>query len=98
MATVAEQVRCDINDDVPVAPKISFEVTLDSEPVEDLLTYRAQSQPEGYTLRVPNPSFLTDLGLHAGDRSPARADGYFLLLKPLSTGEHILNLRMINPD
>jgi len=98
MATAVEQVRCDVNNDVPVAPAISFEVTLDGEPVEDLLAYRAQSQPEGYTLEVPDPSFLTDLGLDAGDRSSAVADGYFLLLKPLSSGEHTLNLRMTNPD
>ena len=98
LATAVEQVRCDVNDDVPVAPAVSFEVTLDGQPVEDLLAYRAQSQPEGYTLRVPDPSFLTDLGLDPGDRSPAVADGYFLLLKPLSQGEHTLSFRMINPD
>ncbi|HEX5758622.1 MAG TPA: hypothetical protein VF121_05470 [Thermoanaerobaculia bacterium] len=98
MATAVEQVRCDVNNDVPVAPAISFVVTLDGEPIEDLLAYRAQSQPEGYTLEVPDPSFLTDLGLDAGDRTPAVADGYFLYLKPLSQGQHTLNFRMINPD
>jgi hypothetical protein len=98
LATSLEQVRCDVNEDVPVAPNVSFEVTLDGEPVEDLFAFRAQSQPGGFTLRVPNPSFLTDLGLAAGDRSPAVADGYFLFLKPLHPGEHTLNFRMINPD
>lgn len=72
--------------------------TLDGEPIEDLLAYRAQSQPAGYTLEVPDPSFLTDLGLDPGDRSPAVADGYFLYRKPLSQGEHTLSFRMINPD
>lgn len=97
MATDLEKVRCDVNDDVPVAPAVSFTVTLDGEPVEDLLAYRAQSPPGGFTLKVPDPSFLTDLGLDPGDRSPAVADGYFLLLKPLSPGEHTLDLRMIRP-
>lgn len=98
LATDVDKVRCDVNNDVPVAPAISLEATLDGQPVGDLFSYRAQSQPGGYTLRVPNPSLLTDLGLPAGDRSPAVADGYFLYLKPLSPGTHTLSVRKINPD
>jgi hypothetical protein len=97
LATTLERVRCDVNNDVPVAPGLSFEVTVDGEPVTDLFAFRAQSQPGGFTLRVPNPSFLTDLGLAPGDRFPAVADGYFLYLKPLAPGNHALNLRMIVP-
>jgi hypothetical protein len=98
MATPLEQVRCDVNNDVPVAPNVSFEVTLDGVPVKDLLAFRAQSTPGGFTLRVPNPSFITDLGLPAGDRFPAVADGYFLFLKPLLPGVHTLKLRQTNAD
>ena len=98
MATPLEQVRCDVNNDVPVAPNVSFEVILDGVPVRDLLAYRAQSGPGGFTLRVPNPSFITDLGLAPGDRFPAVADGYFLFLKPLRPGVHTLTLRMTNSD
>lgn len=98
LGTKVEKVRCDVNEDVPVAPNISFKVKLDGVPVENLFAFRTQSQPEGFTLRVPNPSFLTDLGLAAGNRSPAVADGYFLFLKPLRAGRHTLNLRMTNPD
>lgn len=98
MATDVGKVRCDVNNDVPVAPDTSFEVTLDGEPVGDLFAFRAQSQPGGFTLRVPNPSLLTDLGLAAGDRSPTVADGYFLFLKPLTAGEHTLSFRMTLPD
>jgi hypothetical protein len=98
MATDLEKVRCDVNNDVPVAPGISLSVVLDGEPVKDLFAFRAQSQPGGFTLRVPNPSFLTDLGFAAGNRTPAVADGYFLFLKPLKPGQHTLNFRMINPD
>ena len=97
MATDVERVRCDVNNDVPVAPNVSFEVTLDGVPVTDLLSYRAQSEPGGFTLRVPNPSFITDLGFAPGDRFPAVADGYFLFLKPLRPGKHALNFRMIQP-
>ncbi|MFL6234817.1 MAG: hypothetical protein ACJ76N_16910 [Thermoanaerobaculia bacterium] len=98
IATNQGKVRCDVNNDVPAAPAISLQATLDGAPVEDLFAFRAQSQPGGFTLRVPNPSFLTDLGVAAGNRSPAVADGYFLLLKPLKPGEHTLSFRMINPD
>ncbi len=98
MATSVEKVRCDVNNDVPVAPDISFEVTLDGEPVKDLFAFRTQSQSGGFTLRVKNPSFLTDLGFAAGNRTPAVADGYFLFLKPLRSGEHTLTLRMTNLD
>lgn len=98
MATDLEKVRCDVNNDVPVAPGVTFEATLDGEPVEDLFAYRVQSQPGGFTLEVPNPSFITDLGFAPGDRSPAVADGYFLFLKPLEVGSHTLSFRMINPD
>jgi len=98
MASTLEQVRCDVNDDVPVAPNISLQATLDGAPVEDLFAFRAQSLPGGFTLRVPDPSFLTDLGLPAGNRFPTVADGYFLFLKPLKPGQHTLNLRRINAD
>ena len=98
MATDLEKVRCDVNNDVPVAPSISFAVTIDGVPVEDLFAFRAQSQPGGFTLRVPDPSLLTDLGFASGNRTPAVADGYFLFLKPLEPGEHTLNLLMTNPD
>jgi len=98
MATSLERVRCDVNNDVPVAPAISLQATLDGAPIEDLFAYRAQSQPGGFTLRVPNPSFLTDLGVTPGDRTPAVADGYFLFLKPLKHGQHTLSVRMVNSD
>jgi hypothetical protein len=98
MATDLAKVRCDVNDDVPLAPNTSFQVSLDGVPVEDLFAFRAQSPPGGFTLRIPDPSLLTDLGFSSGDRSPAVADGYFLFLKPLAPGEHTLNLLMTNPD
>lgn len=98
MATGLEKVRCDVNNDIPVAPNVTLEATLDGVPVADLFAYRAQSQPGGFTLRVPEVSFITDLGLPAGNRFPAVADGYFLYLKPLRPGTHTLSVRMINPD
>ena len=97
-ATALEKVRCDVNHGVPGAPDISLKATLDGAPVGDLFAFRVQSDPGGFTLRVPESSLLTDLGFAAGDRSPAVADGYFLLLKPLQPGQHTLSVRMVNPD
>ena len=98
LATAVDRVRCDVNNDVPVSPNVSFRVSLDGASVKDLLAFRAQSLPEGFTLRVPDSSFLTDLGLASGNRAPAVADGYFLFVKPLRPGVHTLNLRMTNAD
>ena len=97
-ATTLEKVRCDVNHGIPGAPDISLEATLDGAPVADLFAFRAQSDPGGFTLRIPDSSLLTDLGFTAGDRFPAVADGYFLLLKPLKPGQHTLSFRMTNPD
>lgn len=98
LGTSLEQVRCDVNEDVPVAPGITLAATLDGVPVNDLFAYRAQSRPGGFTLKVPNPSFLTDLGLAAGNRTPAVADGYFLLVKPLGPGVHTLSVLKTHAD
>ena len=89
---------CDVNNDVPMALTIQLEAVLDGQPIEDLFAFRTTSPPKRYTLQVPDPSFLTDLGLPAGDRTPAVADGYFLFLKPLSRGRHTLTFQKTNPD
>ncbi len=98
LATAAERVRCDVNNDVPAAPAVTFEAVLDGQPIEDLFAFRTTSPPGGFTLHVPSPSFLTDLGLSPGDRTPAISDGYFLFLKPLRPGVHHLNFRMVQAD
>ena len=104
LTTELEKVRCDVNNDVSLAPNISFEVILDGVAVEDLFAYRAQSPPGGFTLRVPTQSLLTDPSFTApqppfssGDRSPAVGDGYFLFVKPLKPGVHTLHLLMTTP-
>jgi hypothetical protein len=88
------QVRCDVNDDVPLAPDISIEVILDGVAVKDIFAFRAQSEPGGFTLRIRPNSLLADLGFPPGMRSPVVADGYYLLLRPLKPGEHTLRFVM----
>jgi len=98
LATDLEQVRCDVNKAVALAPDISLEATIDGVSVQDLYAYRAQSQPGGFTLQVPDPSLITDFGFPPGDRSPAVEEGYYLFLKPLARATHTLNFIMTNPD
>jgi hypothetical protein len=93
-----ERIRCDVNNDVPVAPSISLEVKIDGLPVKDLFAFRVQSKPNGFTLRVPDGSLLTEWGYSPGDRFPAVSDGYFLFLKPLKLGKHTLKVVMTNAD
>lgn len=99
LATDVEKVRCDVKGDIPTAPDTSFEIFIDDEPVEDPFAFRAQSQPGGFTLRIPEPSLITEVyELPSGDRFPAVADGYFLFLKPLHPGEHTLKILMTSPS
>jgi hypothetical protein len=93
-----EQIRCDVNNDIPLASDISLKAIIDGVEVNDLFAFRAQSQPGGFTLRVPDSSLLTDFGLPSGDRYPAVADGYFLLLEPLKPGTHTLTVIMTAGD
>jgi hypothetical protein len=99
LGTTVEKVRCDVNNDVLLAPDISLEATLDGVPINDLFAYRTQSQPGGFTLHAPDPSLITEgFGLPAGDRFPAVSDGYYMYLKPLKLGKHTLNFAITNPD
>jgi hypothetical protein len=103
MGTTVGKVRCDVNNDIALAPDIAIEATLDGVPIKDLFAYRAQSLPGGFTLHIPDPSLLLDLysealGLTPGDRFPAVSDGYFMYLKPLKSGKHTLNFAITNPD
>jgi hypothetical protein len=88
-----EQIRCDVNDDVPIAPKVGLKVSIDGEPVGDLFAYRVQSPPGGFTFRiVPGSPFTTDpVNLPPGPRRPAVVDGYAIFLKPLSPGRHSIS-------
>ena len=64
-------------------------VTLDGTPIEDPFAYRAQSPPGGFMLRYG--PLIKEFG--AGpepDPRPAVADGYWILLAPLSRGSHEL--------
>jgi len=65
---------------------------IDGVPVEDLQQYRAQSSL--YTLGpLPDNNVLQFLGFPApaGTTTPSVADGFYLMLKPLSIGTHMIH-------
>lgn len=66
-----------------------LECTVDEVPLENLFDYRAESP--AFTL--PD-TLLVDFGFDEGDRFPAVADGYWIMLAPLSRGEHVVRFRM----
>lgn len=100
-ATKIDQVRCDLNRDVDVkgtsklpsywqGGPIVLKLTVDGRPLVDPFAYRVQTSPGGFRFVVRENSILTELGLKSGPREPAVADGYWVMLPPLSPGNHSL--------
>ena len=68
----------------------TLECTVDGVPLEDLFDQRAESP--AFTL--PD-TLLLDFGFEdLGDRFPAVADGFWIMLAPLSEGEHVIHFSM----
>jgi hypothetical protein len=86
-----EQIRCDVNDDLAFfAPDVLLEVSVNGVRIKDPFAYRAQTGPGGFTFR--SGAFGEEqFGYPPGDRFPAVADGWWILLKPLPPGVHTIN-------
>ena len=65
----------------------ALSVTIDGLPVTDPWQYRAESS--AFTLELSDA--LADFGYPAGTRTPAVSDGYWIMLRPLSKGQHTIN-------
>ena len=63
-------------------------VILDGEPVPNLFAYRATSGP--FTMPIEPGTLWNDIGYSPGPRYPNLSDGYYVMLKPLTPGEHLL--------
>lgn len=85
----AAEARCDVNNDVPVSGQVGLSVVINGDAVGDLFAYRAHSKPGGFTFKLRDDSVFGFLG--GGDRVPAVADGYWILLKPLPHGTHTVS-------
>jgi hypothetical protein len=75
-----------------------LEVSIDGRAVSQVSSYRAQS-PGGFSITLPEANVLQFLGLPtpAGIYSPQVADGFWLMLKPLSPGTHTIQMHVVNP-
>ncbi|MHC4176625.1 MAG: hypothetical protein ACYSWU_03915 [Planctomycetota bacterium] len=67
-----------------------LECTVDGKPLQDLFGYRAESP--AFTLSVAEGS-LASWFLPVGEYYPSVAAGYWVLLAPLSEGEHVIEFR-----
>ena len=86
--TTVDEVRKKSNDAMDAITGLT--ATLDGVKFADLFAYRAQSPPGGFAL--PFGPLLADFGYGPtpDPRFPAVADGYWILLPPLTTGQHEL--------
>lgn len=70
-----------------------LEASIDGVPVNGLRSYRGIS-PGSFSMTLPEPSLF---GLPGGFYDPQVADGYFLLLAPLSVGSHTITSNVVSP-
>jgi hypothetical protein len=70
-----------------------LEVTIDGVSVQNVRDYRAFS-PQPFSLTYPENSVV---GVPSGTYSPNVADGYWLMLSPLSKGGHTLRVHVRAP-
>jgi hypothetical protein len=70
-----------------------LEVSIDGQPVAQVSDYRALS-PDSFDVTLPAGNIL---GLPAGTYGPHVADGYWLMLTPLSVGQHTIVVHAVNP-
>jgi hypothetical protein len=70
-----------------------LEVSIDGVPVQNVRAYR-DSSPEPFRLTYPENSVV---GVPAGSYAPNVADGYWLMLSPLSKGAHTISVHVVAP-
>ncbi len=70
-------------------------VEIDGRAVQSIAAYRSPT-PEGHAFMVTMPDD-NSFGIPAGTYGPSVSDGYFLMLAPLSAGEHSLHITAAQP-
>jgi hypothetical protein len=75
------------------------EVTIDGRMLSDTKDYRATSSPSAFNVTVPADNITTAFGVPtpAGTYGPHVADGYYMLLAPLSAGSHVIVVHVVSP-
>jgi hypothetical protein len=73
----------------PNAVVQDLSVTIDGEPLENLGAYRSQSPVFNFTFADPEDNLLgVDCSVEDCENAQAVSDGYWIMLPPLSAGEH----------
>jgi hypothetical protein len=67
---------------------VDVSIAIDGAPVQDLASYRVVSPQFAFT--APDPNIL---GVPGGGAGTAVADGYYVMLAPLSKGAHTIHIR-----
>jgi len=75
----------------------SMVCTVDGKAVNDLWSYRAESPAGGFALDIPYGSCLNEWGYDAGVRDLAITDGIWLMLTPLTPGQHTVHFAATSP-
>lgn len=75
-----------------------MEVSVDGQAVPDVKDYRVKS-PSSFSVTVPekNVAWFYGVPVPAGTYSPHVADGYYMLLAPLSVGLHTISVHVVSP-
>ena len=71
-----------------------LEVSIDGAPLQNVADYRASS-PTPFSITYPENSVT---GVPAGTYFPQVADGYWLMLSPLSKGAHTISVHVVAPE
>lgn len=87
---VREDAKRDLDGTATTQGVETLEVVIDGTALDDPFGYRASSPEGGFELTVSEGSILTALGVPAGVYEPAIVDGYWIMLPPLSVGEHTI--------
>jgi hypothetical protein len=72
----------------------TLEAEIDGVPLSDLAQYRAQ---QVFAIELAEGTIFTDFGYTPGTKDPAVADGYYLMIAPLSRGYHEIHIRALIP-
>ncbi len=68
-------------------------IWVDGVELDNAFGYRASSPEGGYILSVEEGTILAEIGIPVDDYAPAIVDGYWVMLAPLSAGEHTVQWR-----
>lgn len=91
-----DEIRADVANDLTGIDVSSLGVMVDGSALEDLAAFRAASP--AFVFPIPEGSLLNEFGFDAGDRSPAVSDGWWIMLAPLSRGEHTIQIQAAGAD